>query len=514
MRTSRSLLLFIFVVLLIVGLVPFINGWFFKQKYLELLSSLNTDSEIQFRVKEYHLGWRHSTALVDVIIPSPVPQNEAMHFTLEQHIQHGPLIFKENFPVDTHFQYAFIDGILKKDSRVYMNLTTNVSFGGIFQNHFDILNVDLQLPFATKLTWEGANGTMDFKADQNHIEYGLVHADIYPIVLKSMMGSVNITKINFQNEFHYENQHTLNGTNTLKIPGINLDFLQFDIRIGNLQLDHSFDVKNNAYQSKVSIGLQQLSVPNLMIAPLNATFALSNFNFDAFLNFIKNSENDNSPELFYKSITPQSQLNSTIDFSIPEGNFHADFKGNWSDKAFPQKPDFFNYMDYDIKIVAAKTLVHHLIELASESSPQTVQPQAKPLTFDDQVNVLVEQKLMSIYAASQVKELVKTPLPMDAFETALQSLQTTNEITPEAVNILKQSYATLQAMDSQPQIAQPTAEEALSAKFDELIKQGYILQEKDNYVVNITHHDGAVLINGRPQVLPSGVDVGTFISSP
>ncbi|HEX2549419.1 MAG TPA: hypothetical protein VHM20_06300, partial [Gammaproteobacteria bacterium] len=126
----------------------------------------------------------------------------------------------------------------------------------------------------------------------------------------------------------------------------------------------------------------------------------------------------------------------------------------------------------------------------------------------------VEQKLMSIYAASQVKELVKTPLPMDAFETALQSLQTTNEITPEAVNILKQSYATLQAMDSQPQIAQPTAEEALSAKFDELIKQGYILQEKDNYVVNITHHDGAVLINGRPQVLPSGVDVGTFISSP
>ena len=108
MRSIRSFLIFVFFIAIIIICVPFINGWFFKQKYLELIQSLNSDTQTKFVVKEYHLGWRYSTALVDVSFFNPIWRTESSHFVLEQHIQHGPIIFEEQgtFPENMKFQYA------------------------------------------------------------------------------------------------------------------------------------------------------------------------------------------------------------------------------------------------------------------------------------------------------------------------------------------------------------------------------------------------------------------------
>lgn len=508
MRSIRFLLLTILLILLIVGFVPFLNGWFFKQKYFELIASLNADTDIKFVVREYHLGWRHSTALIDVTLPQDFAKSK--HIYLEQHIEHGPLVFKEkgeSFPANMHFQYAIIDGNLKLDNRILMNIQTNAYYSGLFNNQLMIPTVEVPIAMMGNIKWDGAKGVINLRAANNHIQNGAMDLDILPVVFQSPFGVFTISKINVHNEFNYHDQKNFDSAHQIIIPSVVLDIMEYDLRLSQLKLTHTFDVINNLYSSKTNLTMQQFAIPNLNLTPFNFSIGTSNLNFEALMQLMKMQKKDITPGLFLQSLTPQSEITSSIDFAIPEGKFHLDFKGTKSGKDFNAKDQISDRINFEMKITASKTFVAYMLELIAENHPTPSQIPAKPLSFDQQINVLVEQKLMSTYAASQLKALVQTPLTNDAFETALNQLAQTNEISPDAMMILKQSYSAMQNQMT-PAVPQPTAKEKLNAEWDELVKAGYILEEKDNYVINFSNQNGVKLINGKPEsAFPSNVDV-------
>lgn len=119
--------LVIFIIVIAIGLVatPFGMGFVVKKRFSEIVDNLNVPNQFEVSVKDYSQGWFSSTAIVEYkALPTPTPTlttdgtatttPQPTQFTLDQHIYHGPIIWRKSIASNDklqapHYGLALID---------------------------------------------------------------------------------------------------------------------------------------------------------------------------------------------------------------------------------------------------------------------------------------------------------------------------------------------------------------------------------------------------------------------
>ena len=128
--------------------------------------------------------------------------------------------------------------------------------------------------------------------------------------------------------------------------------------------------------------------------------------------------------------------------------------------------------------------------------------------FDDQIDAWVQQGQVSSYAGDKLKEMHDKHISMDVYATSIAQFVKVNAILPNAASPLKGQYAALGKKDSNV-VAQTVADDSISplqkmqSQLDDMLKKGYLVRDKDDYVVSITREQGVMKANGVVIPMPA-----------
>ncbi|MFO1257799.1 MAG: YdgA family protein [Gammaproteobacteria bacterium] len=93
------------VLLAIAGGTSYLYGTIVENKFKEAVALFNKSDNATLNVTEYKRGWLNSQAKTDVIVHSPKGSRPEIHMTFEHKIQHGP-IFKQVSKTGSTWQFA------------------------------------------------------------------------------------------------------------------------------------------------------------------------------------------------------------------------------------------------------------------------------------------------------------------------------------------------------------------------------------------------------------------------
>ena len=173
----------IFIFLFVIGLMPWLDGYYYKQHYLQFISNIVSEhqSNIKIDVLTYRLGWLSSSAQLQV---TPTLEKQggspkaSLSFIVDQTISHGPLIYdniqkKITFAMaavqsSIHFP-AWIKQALGNQTNSTLQINSLANFNGDCFNQIEVPLITLPIKEIGTLTWQGLTGDLYFKVDQDRM---------------------------------------------------------------------------------------------------------------------------------------------------------------------------------------------------------------------------------------------------------------------------------------------------------------------------------------------------------
>jgi len=500
-KMNRSLISLIIIILIIAG-IPWADGWLFKKKYLEFIEAINNDTSLNIQVTSYRLGWLSSDVVMDVTnkkASADELSNRLLnhHFTIKDHIQHGPLFFNSLYHLPkVDFAYIF-ESVFNTHSQKIIDIQTKATFSGHFISQIEVPGFE-RLISLVKLTWEGLKGNTDCSTQKYHLNHCQGYFAIGSFIVKSLLGELYFPKSSYQSEMSLDSRGFWNGSQTFLIPFITLDILNYDIKSMDFNSSQRFGVKDNSYYVGIEMTLQEIATADVRIAPLNLKIELTGLNLNALQTFMKKNPSQIKQLLPY-IVTPDTLFSGNLNIGTNHGKCMVSGKSQLSKKIFPIKNvnGLVNNINYEINIQIDKNLVDYIIELSEAHSAVTNVPEEE--LFQKQIALLQEQKLISVYAASQIKDLQKNPLAFEAYVTLIDRLASTNEISNNAIETLKSLYTLIQPKtETTMPVSQSknVPESQFHEQLNTWIKQGYVLKSGNEYKTSIVYQEGILKING------------------
>jgi hypothetical protein len=491
---NRSFIYLIFIIL-ILACIPWADGWLFKKRYLEFIAAINHDTHLNIQVSSYRLGWLSSDAVIDVSNKEESTQN--MHFTINEHIQHGPLVFdiSDKMP---KVAFAIIYGSLFNDqSEKILDIETRATLTGHFISRMLMQGIEWPIPFG-KLIFEGLKGNSDCSYSQNHLNRCQWYFDIGALSVQSPFGTFDVSKSTYQSDMVYDPRGFWNGAQTFSFPLTTLNVFNYEIKSVNMSSSQHFGAKENSLFMTSETTSQEIFTPDITIAPLDFKIGITGFDLNGLLAIEKKSDVASVKQLLPQIFTPETLLTADLNIETNHGKCILNLKGQLSKKAFPIKNinAIANNINYEVHLRAETHLVDYLIELSDAHSVSANPPIA--FTFQKQIESLQEQKLISVYAASQLKDLEKNPLPYSAYLTLIERLASTNEISNNAIPTLKSLYTLTQSTEVPASENQNVPKSQLRDQLDTWVKQGYVLKNGNEYNTSIVYQEGVFKANGLP----------------
>ena len=143
-------------------------------------------------------------------------------------------------------------------------------------------------------------------------------------------------------------------------------------------------------------------------------------------------------------------------------------------------------------------------------------PAANLHDLRDRIIALVQINVITPTVGSELIDLQQQSLAPEIYAVALHKFVVFNVLSPELETQLKAQYSVINhdlslnadsgiSVGATPGVAPSLGAPAVAApkgktemQFDDLIKQGFVTQENDDYVTTIIYKDGALQINGHP----------------
>ncbi len=273
---KKWLIAIIIVLIIIIGLIlvlPFAMGFAIQHKYTKILDALSASGEIKLKIMEYHRGWFHSDAKVQLTVTDPgfIKMNNwltgeekgaPLQFIITEQITHGPFLFLTDSTGKKRILLgeAFIKSQIR-EANLLANSDTLVKLTGALENTTDIPNIAYKNPLkGVGYILKGLN----FRAQ--------ISSNLDKVVGEGSVAEVNITNPEYQ-------QHTqgLSVRYNLKKDGDNLYLGERETRINSTTWKDADDKQRivmNGLTVK-STSAEQNSKANYLI-----DIALNNISFD------------------------------------------------------------------------------------------------------------------------------------------------------------------------------------------------------------------------------------------
>ena len=373
---KNHVLLYVFLIFIIIFItgVPFLDGYLFKQKYLSFLQALSRETNTDFQVEEYHLGWLHSSATLHMSSTSKLLENmyapnklKSEGMILKQRIKHGPLL---RDPI----RNAIVFGFAALQTRAYLvnenetstdyanqgsiQIATFADFSGHFFNKLNLLGVFFQIPFVGKLSWDGLRGTINMKASEKHIDQIHTNFEISPIIIESNFGSLNISDSSFESETTRQGENFWKGSQILSIPTVTLEEETHSCKLNQLKVNHSFGSnKNHFYDSTLKIDIDEIIGANIIINPMSILLSATNLNADAMHEFINRSYHsllqlNSLDKALARLFTTDTTITTNLKLNTNQGHFYLNVKWYLSKKTIKLEhvKDLIENINYDANL--------------------------------------------------------------------------------------------------------------------------------------------------------------------
>lgn len=475
-------------------------------------------------------------------------------FTIDQDIMHGPIVFDR-----TNNEWGIAQAVMKgyvhapdvyeasllgsKKNEGLVQINTLVNFQDDFISQIDMPVITIQ-DRSGKFSWQGIKGTIDAATSQGQVNAVKTDLKIGAISAEGVRGTFNTKEGTYQYDVTRQPVGLWNGTVNFSAPEMIFNYLNKEninqsSKLTGLAMSSVFGVNSASYSSSMQISMKQLQLPTYSISP--ASFKCSVNNLDAkglaaLVNMTKtlNTQQQMSREMMDQLnvllpglLTPTTSINADLAITTPTGRAIATSKVFWPANPVPhtlQEMAMKVQVEGNIRISVA--LVNEFIDIiakqqqeknnrlkaltSSTSGPAenltTISPQTVD-AFEKQIDTLTQQGQVTAFASVQLKDIGKMRLPVEAYTANIDRFVTMKEIKPEAAAQLKtvlqadkSSAVPVASQAAQQAVEQPAPEQTpadqMKNQINELIKLGYIVQEKDDYVIAFSYQEGVTKANG------------------
>ncbi len=451
----------IMLVIVALALGPFAAGVWFQKKYGEFISFYN-NKNIHFEIVSYKRHWFNSDALLRVTLN---PDLSFPDITIEQHIQHGPIIYHAIRNLPNIFGLASIQNkiIFSPEVNAFLLLTgmpdfkiESENFISFLGNYFNYLHIS------------GLNVLDSVEEVQAGIKDISTHFWIYPrqyrfsgqiemkkISVRDQDDSLDIPNITIQLD-QYQDQHDFwLGSGSMKVDDILMEEVGAEgIRVTGLRIEGFTKSDDDLLNAEREIKIKSIQFEDKLIGPIDIEMSLNKFDLpavrDVFIVFrdtVQNGEiyqgqlREKVFALLPKIVTPGSSINlNSFHVEAASGKATAEGAITWPEKDFLPPSDLHDVImsaeaKFDLNI--SKKLMKEVIKLAS-TVPDFVRDVAepeRPLLFDarNQMESAMQKNLFFIeelssrdYISKQAEDTLvdiqRNLVPMDEYMKTVRDL--------------------------------------------------------------------------------------------
>jgi uncharacterized protein YdgA (DUF945 family) len=494
MRTKIYMVVAI-LLLIGVGMIPWIDGYLFKQHYINFLNSLATEKQSKIKVLEYHLGWLSSTARIsmepiDLNVElggsTPAMQSQMNVTFLNQTIKHGPYVFDDaqgmwtfaRAIIQSHITLpAIVKSIMtSQDSQADVRMNTVVTLSGNYLSQFSSAPFTVMPILPGKMIWQGMKGNINLFVSNNQVTQAAGHIDLGAVNAQFDTNAIVWSGMTYQYDMSAQNNGLWVGKQSIALPEFSMSKSgMVIIGVRGINLDFSSDIGTNKYYNVVmQASLNSLVTADISIGPSTLKLSLEHFNLKGMADFIRVSRGvsktmlathgQQRPEMagfLPKAITPITVINESATIVTSSGKLGSTGQIFWpKNMALPTTlEDVIANAGMKMNLRISTTLVNRLIDTyyhhqqgdaasASEKTAQLSEPTEAGLLA--QVDVWTSQNQIPLDVSFQIKDFIKRHLSQEVFAANVDPFVTRKEISAEIVDQLKQKYAVLHPEPTPP----------------------------------------------------------------
>lgn len=534
----KKFLYFVVFVVIICAALPWLDGFYFKSQFINFVNALNQDNRIKISIIEYHEGWLHSYVRISAKANVPAPANEPVpEIIAEETITHGPIVYgkKQSLALAIALieSKMHLSDIMKQlmlgptSVPGDIEVSTIATFNGHWKSHAHIPTISIQSPEGGNVTWKGLDGYSDLLLHNQHIDsvesqftFGQLSASMpTPVNLE-----LNVQPITLSYKGNLHPIGLWEGNFQISAPDLSFKNMNDkNLHINHFQLTTNTNITSNTFfNATENITIQALELPENDFTPISSAklnVSITEFSAKGIIDlahFLKNINSDNLPNddfhnqlIIYisKIVTPSSKLSSDVSFNTPLG--HLILSANAEKFAPNATTSDIDIMEsgiikVNIRIavpLAKKIAVSYSQMLATHLLNQpgaTINPvstnQARIEQFNEKIAELMKQGKLSLSSSMQIMTLRNQDQTPEQFNQDLAKLSINPTIMAQIIALNTQLLEEQKTTQTNPATV-PTPQ--INDLIDTWIKQGYLLQDNNDYTAIITIEKGVVTLNGK-----------------
>jgi uncharacterized protein YdgA (DUF945 family) len=546
----------VLLVILILVFGPLAAGFGFQASYRDLLAFYNSQKNIHIKIVDYQRGWMSSEIKLSIEVDKKqlenalkifdipiVDANQPYQFVVKQHVQHGPIIYSKNAP--SVFGLAAIQNKIEVMPDItslflllgmpHVTLKSDEDFVTLMGNYFNHLEVSgLQvIDPVSRVHVQFDNFVSDvwIQPKQKRVS-GILALSQFSIYNSD--DSIEIDKINLKFDHHLDQYGLWLGTHSIAMPKLTVqeagdEFLE----INGLKLSSESHETAGMLSGLKTLDVNKINYDGEIVGPMHLELSAYKLNAKAMQNLI-----DASQEVAKNGEEYQGQLKQKISMILPKvimpgtginidqfnlgthtGKLTLNATVNWPERDFEAPSnvrDIVTTAKAQATLSISKKLMDDVIGIIS-GMPTSIREASSPdhdllLSVRDQmeaaakqntylIKILVESDELPEKSGEEFLDMQRDLVSVDDYEKAIKELFLTRKISPSVSYQLSWQYSQLrnpyQFLLRKVDEYQKSANDQLQGQLKELLNQGYIKEEKNEYVILFKWSEGKLTVNGR-----------------
>lgn len=554
MRKSAWIAFALVMVILFLGVAPWVTGIYLQRHYASLLTRVN-NANVTLAVPYYHRHWFSSDATLIVKLTNSELLNQMRYAGLRvddvptelmftQHIVHGPLLYQ--LVSGQLFGLARIDNqlIVTPSIKQFMKKINLSLSTRLITMHRDVIGLTGHINSYIKFN----SFQFDYPNTNIHIGSNQTEAHFWIDPIKNrVVGDMTLDQLNVNDTsseilvpnmtLHFDLSHHATplwlGEINLSISAIQWterDGLFFSIK--GVDFSGTSAEKNGLLSGTRSFRIEKVDLPHQSLGPFELAASIDKINInglaaliDAYRDIMRRGELYKSQlqrkmyALFPGLINPETRF--VLDkFAIdtPNGQLAMNGELHWSmdQSSMPDDAmDLVQSADANLDLRISKRLSDDMIYWAAQLPFfNAVGPELnelywelrQELYFAERQNAFtlagyVDNRYLSESAALELLQLQKRSVSYEQYALHVKKLLLDKEITREVSYALNFQYlqiaSPLQKLKGLTNNNQAAVMRDMHAQLDEWLKLGYIKKEGNDYIVTILQKRGDYQINGH-----------------
>ena len=527
--------------------MPLVIGAWVKHEYDALIAFYNSQDGVHIDVKKYDRHWFSANVELDVSLNAPWVQQlsdylnsqqvalpSTLKFSVKQHIQNGPILFRQNehLPVsvqlaymysEIHFSPELADVIKLIDTyQAPIVIVDNLSFNGKFQRNFRSAGLTIALPGDNKkIEARGLNAQFAIWPIKRRVAADIKTADIL-FLTPNVQVAIPDMEIEFdttqsahnlwlgKSGFSFSHIYVRDGQNaTLAVTNIN--------SIGAMtESGDMLTISRQFHIDKIDAGEELIGPINLRINAHDLDATIMAKIFTTFGPMLFSNQYMIGAAQLLTSLPDALNGDSAIDiedFTVgtPNGNLDITGKVEWPGLlAGARLSDVVEHTHAQALVRVGVPLATRIAQAVVDMSYATAaaMPAPSPEIVDRKTSAAVRQNELVIAMLKENHQLTanaadnlltqqKNHASMDDYQLVLDAMVAQKQISQPTADNLRAKYAATQWMTMAPDQRRDNAQKLLAKQIANWVQQGYITQEKNDYISTLMFQDGQVSVNGK-----------------